>query len=586
MFVNALAPFVSLDAETYHHVFIRNFITSGHIGVIPGDPYSYYPLSLEVLTSTAFTIGGPEASNLCLLFMQLLLVGWIIDWLAQAGRPREGYLLATMVCGLAFWPELTYSGFVDIGVATFAIAGAITFFDWLRNRSLKGSHLTILLAGLFAGAAAASKHSALPLAALIFVHLIWLVMADRVNRRSAVLAFLGFALMFLIPVAPWYVRNLIITGNPVFPFLRSIFGGPESLLGDDISTWSSWGLPITLKNYIIYPLKLAWFYSVDYIPFIRFPYVYMTWLFALVPISGILLLHRRISRIVAIWCFVFFNCAFFMMNLQTRYFVPFTILALSLVAGWIETFVSATPAPELGNSLSPRERVGVRATSASWIIFAIALVPFLVQMDLVRTHFVERLPFLSGKMDRHEFSLHVWPSVAVFDKANAVASEDQQICIFSLRTYRLNVPFIHPPSEVFDPSRSPEDMLTSLEGYDVGFIMFETRVRRAGALFDWIIRNAENPGGRSIFDEEEFLNAVGRMDVPRSVARELMRQQGGRREESSDGKWAWVIDMNRFDKPALRGILKFLAGVVPLKEEGRLQTEESTKEWELYRIVR
>lgn len=360
MFVNALAPFVSLDAETYHHVFIRNFITSGHIGVIAGDPYSYYPLSLEVVTSTAFAIGGPEASNLCLLFMQLLLLGWIIDWLAQAGRAREGYILATLICGLAFWPELSYSGFVDIGVATFAIAGAITFFDWLQNRSLKGSHSTILLAGLFAGAAAASKHSALPLAALIFVHLVWLVMADRRNRRSAVLAFLGFALMFLIPVAPWYIRNLIITGNPVFPFLRSIFGGPESLLGDDIGTWSSWGLPITLKNYIIYPLKLAWFYSVDYIPLIRFPYVYMTWLFALVPISGILLLHRRISRIIAIWCFVFFNFAFFMMNLQTRYFVPFTILALSLVAGWLETFVSATPAPELGNSLSPRERVGVR----------------------------------------------------------------------------------------------------------------------------------------------------------------------------------------------------------------------------------
>ena len=207
---------------------------------------------------------------MCFWFMQILLIGWLIDWCARSGRIRVGYMLAAAVAGIFYWPVIAYSGYVDGGVALFTLAGLTLYFDWLLHRDkpvpsapepkarfVKPFHRLrqagfgeLMMAGLFIGTACASKYSALPAAALIFLHLIWLLIADR-GRNRTTLAFLGFAILFLVPVIPWYGRNIMATGNPVFPFLRSVFGGPEPTIADDISTWSNWGLATSIRNYLI-----------------------------------------------------------------------------------------------------------------------------------------------------------------------------------------------------------------------------------------------------------------------------------------------------------------------------------------------
>ena len=613
MFVNAIAPFINLDSETYHYLFIREWLENGRITVYPGNGYSYYPLALETSIASAYDMGirfspkgenlGPEAANLGFWFMQVLLMGWLISFCSRRGRVRVGYLLAIAVSGLFYWPVIAYSGDVDGGVALFALAGVFQYLEWLEWRTKpnefpdKPDHRfyallwllrkigfsQLALAGLFLGTALASKYSAIPIAGLVFLHALWILLTDRCNRKTNVHAFIGFVVFLLIPIIPWYFRNFQMTGNPIFPFMRDLLGGPEPAFADDIDTWTGWGLAVNLKNYILYPFKLAMFYTLKP-PFewIRVPYMYISWLFALAPFAGIFLFHRRIERIVAIWCFIFFTFAFTVMNVQTRYFLPFTILGLWLVCEWLETLSSARPATELKNDIPIKKYVW-----AKWVVFVIVLIPFLTQLDLVRNHMIVRWPYLSGQMTRSEYEESIWPSARIFDKANEVVGENETAVIFSLRSYRLEIPYTLPPEEIFALDATNPEILESLRESDLKYLLIDTRIRQSAVMIDWILRNGvihgDVGGEEYLFDEEDYLGAMGFMDIGRDLAREVIRHQGGMRFDES-GIWKWRIDLSRYGKPYEGGIFRFLAGVAELEVSGRISVIDRTDEWELYEL--
>jgi hypothetical protein len=77
------------------------------------------------------------------------------------------------------------------------------------------------VAGLLAGGAMACKYPAL-ISAVVPFGLIALVEAFR--RRSARVA-LAFGLGWAVVMTPWLGRNLIDTGNPVYPLAYNVFGG-------------------------------------------------------------------------------------------------------------------------------------------------------------------------------------------------------------------------------------------------------------------------------------------------------------------------------------------------------------------------
>jgi hypothetical protein len=85
----------------------------------------------------------------------------------------------------------------------------------------------------------------------------------RVERDSR--ARLRAALLVLVPcgalVLPWVVRNLVTTGNPVFPNLYGLFGGPYWSETQVYHHWKSLningGEPKDLASYVLLPWRLV-----------------------------------------------------------------------------------------------------------------------------------------------------------------------------------------------------------------------------------------------------------------------------------------------------------------------------------------
>jgi len=600
LFFNAIVPFINQDAEVSHYLFIKRYIDSGQVTVFPENGFSYYPQAMEMVVTAAFQEAGeygPDAANICFWFIQLILIGWLIDFCAGRGKVRSGYMLAIATCGLFYWPVIAFSGYVDGAVALFSLSGMFAYFDWLENRSRSDSgskgFTSLMLAGFLLGTACASKYSALPIVFLVFVHFLWILITDKVHRTRNWRILAGAAIMFLIPVIPWYLRNIIVTGNPVFPFMRGIFGGPELTLADDVNTWATWGMPITFVNYIFYPLKLAWHFNMGD-SWIRVPYIYISWLFVLTPLAGILLFHRRLHRLIAIWCFIFFTFAFFVMNLQTRYFIPFTILGLWLVIEWLDSFVTPPSPADRSTSAAVRSKHG--PGWAKWLVFIIVFFPFLFSLfanvisngyERTSNRFNLKIAYITGQITRDEYirDINVWPSLAVFEKANEVATEDSRVLIFSLRTYHLTCPYVLPDSEIFDPEFSPTQILNRIPHVlGIKYLLVEWRVRTAAKVLQWVL-DVSDPSQRfSIFHEGMLMDAMGEKGVSRDFAREILRHRGGTRYEDDGGAIMWCIDLSEFRDPKIAGILKLLSQMDHFVETERIAPIEVTGEWELYVI--
>jgi hypothetical protein len=97
----------------------------------------------------------------------------------------------------------------------------LTFLRWLRQ----GDRGWLILSALFAGAAAACKYTALLLPLMGCLGVLWHHHRRQSLSGLALREMALFATLAFIAGSPFYLKNWIVLGNPVYPFLYGLFGG-------------------------------------------------------------------------------------------------------------------------------------------------------------------------------------------------------------------------------------------------------------------------------------------------------------------------------------------------------------------------
>jgi hypothetical protein len=114
-----------------------------------------------------------------------------------------------MVLSLGTW------AYNDLALAFYSAAAVYLFGFWLW-RTDPAYHTPLLLAGVLAGLAMSLKYTSIITPLLLIGLLLW---PYRHDWRSAWRPWLMFALPAGLVVAPWLIKNWLLTGNPVYPFL-------------------------------------------------------------------------------------------------------------------------------------------------------------------------------------------------------------------------------------------------------------------------------------------------------------------------------------------------------------------------------
>ncbi|MDH7602596.1 MAG: hypothetical protein QHI38_10680, partial [Armatimonadota bacterium] len=242
-----------------------------------------------------------------------------------------------------------------------------------------------------AGFAASTKMTGLQLIPLL---LLWLVIDRRVLERQFVLRdAVRFVVLAVAVCSPWYVKTLIYTGNPVYPFFYRLFDGRD------------WSLELA-RNYSMLQSRFGLGHSVN--AFLTLPYDLTFRSDAFYDTSGLyvgplvlaavpVLITARYGskKLIGLLClFLAQAAAWFLLTQQSRYLIPdFALLA------------------PLASGLLWRD-LRLRKARAAW--WAMVTTIALFGLMTLASAFSDALPYVLGLQNRSDYlmrSLDIYPAV-------------------------------------------------------------------------------------------------------------------------------------------------------------------------------
>lgn len=215
------APPVGGDQEKYHLVYPRLFALAGGLVRTPWTFWGQQQWLENFLFAIAFALRGDVLARL------LNAVTGVMAALALAtlGRRHLGQRLGAVAGAVFFttgmcWSQMTRAG-TDTSVVLYAALAVSALLDWATAE--RASDLR--RAGIMAGLAGGSKIMALLVPTLVGLGVLVVLARRRPPLGRALGSALAFGMLALVLLSPWYVRNLVETGNPLYPFGQSVFAG-------------------------------------------------------------------------------------------------------------------------------------------------------------------------------------------------------------------------------------------------------------------------------------------------------------------------------------------------------------------------
>ena len=227
------------DVMEYHLQVPREWHEAGRMMPLHHNVFSYFPFNVEALYWLAMELrGGPWAGMYAAQFLHLGMI--VVFVMAVAGAAEElGGSAAKNIVGVlvAATPWLTLLAPVAYNEGGLLLYGGLAMIWGLRAAGGSGPRLRgMAVAGAMAGLACGVKLTAVPMVLLSLGAAMLAV--DLIGRRR--LWIKGYFVYFLaggVMFAPWLVRNLAWTGNPVFPEAMQLFG-PAHFTPVQVERWN------------------------------------------------------------------------------------------------------------------------------------------------------------------------------------------------------------------------------------------------------------------------------------------------------------------------------------------------------------
>lgn len=211
------------DSLSYHLAVPKIYWLSGRIYYLPFTHHAQFPLTAQMLYLLGLGLTNLKGAGIAKLFhwsFFILCQGVLWAWgrVYAKGSQRASPLgpLAFAFMPLAFTEATT--AYIDLALTAFSL---LTLYPLVRF-AIHPDRRWLVWAGVFSGAAAGTKYTGLVCLVLLFSLGWWALWRQRWPpfRPLTVSLLIG-----IVIASPWYVKNWLWTGNPVFPFAYSVFGG-------------------------------------------------------------------------------------------------------------------------------------------------------------------------------------------------------------------------------------------------------------------------------------------------------------------------------------------------------------------------
>lgn len=326
--IPALAPPSGSDWDSlaYHLAIPKLYLQHGGFYYIDFASHSNFPFLVEMLYTPALSMNDPAGAKMVHYLYGVLLVLAVVMLVRKHFGAKAAPLAALAIAGMpiVMWEATT--AYIDLATALYTVIAVYLLLDYLD----KSERRSLIGCGIAAGFAASTKMTGLVLIPMLGI---WLLIdrwaAERRVEWKRALVFGGVALLVC---SPWYIKTLIYTGNPVYPFFYSIFGGKDwtqELAHTYTVLQSHFGMGHDLGSFVMLPFDLT-FHSEK---FYDTPGLFVgPILLAAIPLLFFVRRHSR--KLLGLTLFFLAQMViWFALTQQSRYLIPaFAILAVIIAA--------------------------------------------------------------------------------------------------------------------------------------------------------------------------------------------------------------------------------------------------------------
>jgi len=293
-----LGPPEAWDELMYHLPHARDWVSTGRLQVNEWLRYPLFPYNFNLLFAGGLVFGNDIFAHMAHAFAGALVIAGMYGLAAR----HFGHAVAAIA--ILLFVSLTKTEFgnayVDLGLTAFLFFSAGCTLLWYES----GRFRLVCLAAFLLGVAAGIKYQALVFAPFLVVAIL---LRERRIRRLAVLA-----VLFALPCAYWYIRNFLVSGDPVHPLggavfgywgwdqrdmeyqvadIRRVYGWPNLLVwpaAGAVALWTLWG-KLAFRSIFLFSVYAfaAWMLTSHYPRYLLPAYPFLCILSALVVTHGV-----------------------------------------------------------------------------------------------------------------------------------------------------------------------------------------------------------------------------------------------------------------------------------------------------------
>lgn len=255
--LQSLTPPWDYDGLMYHLQGPRLFLQKGRLLPIPENWLTFYPFLVEMIFSVGLAWGSDIFARLIHLAYAVLLASAVFAAAERFIGRQYAWLATAILIGIPIFPIWASLAYGDMAWALYeflALGAVLVWVEGGQGGESAPDLRPLALAGVLTGFALGTKYMALGGAGALGLVVLW--HSRRSGWRKAFANIAAFGLPALLVGSPWYLKNWLWTGNPVYPFWIS----PGGETGERVSLWleymNGFGAPRTLIGYLSLPIRI------------------------------------------------------------------------------------------------------------------------------------------------------------------------------------------------------------------------------------------------------------------------------------------------------------------------------------------
>ena len=217
VFIGVLMPEIFYDALYYHDAFDAVYLIRHRIEIFPYAANSAMPSNVDILYIPALCFGDAGTVKLCHFAFYIGTCLWVYSIGNRYFGSRAGLCGAVLFASLPGAGQMAGMGAVDLGVSFFALGSFAMLSRWLFEERRAG---ILAQSAILVGTTVGSKYTALQVGFVAAVGAIVGAFNREGFSKKAFKDILFFGAISLAVALPFYLRNLIVFHNPLYPALE------------------------------------------------------------------------------------------------------------------------------------------------------------------------------------------------------------------------------------------------------------------------------------------------------------------------------------------------------------------------------